>query len=114
MLVSINSACPWWDANPSSFSSCLVSAGLLPRPSQYAEGPLTGQQRQLEMIVDSMDNLGRFSGGRCVASGDAIVHMFTMGLSFGEIVAILIGYFLLFLGVTYLVVARSSKKQLKA
>lgn len=86
----------------------------MPRPSDYKTGPLTGQERQLELITDSLDDLGRFSGGHCVASGDAIVSMYTMGLTYSQIVGILVGYFILFLGITYLVVARSSKKQLKA
>jgi hypothetical protein len=46
-----------------------------------------------------------------VASGDAIVEMYTTGLSFGAVVGILLGYFALFMSVTYFVVYRSSKKR---
>jgi preprotein translocase subunit YajC len=46
-----------------------------------------------------------------VASGDAIVEMYTSGLSFGAVVGILLGYFVLFMSVTYFVVYRSSKKR---
>lgn len=62
------------------------------------------------MITD----LGRFSTpsrrGECVASGDAIVEMYTDGLSFGSVVGILLAYFILFMSVTYFVVWRSSKR----
>jgi hypothetical protein len=62
------------------------------------------------MITD----LGRFSTpsqrGQCVASGDAIVEMYTSQLSFGSTVGILLAYFVLFMAVTYFVVWRSSKR----
>lgn len=58
-----------------------------------------------------ISNLGRFSNGKCVASGDAVVAMYTSGLSFGDVVGILLAYFILFLTVTYYVVWRSSKRR---
>jgi hypothetical protein len=48
-----------------------------------------------------------------VASGNAIVEMYTMGLRYWPIVGILIGFYVLFLVATYLVVKRSARANLK-
>lgn len=72
------------------------------------------QDSSFNTVRNLISNLGRFSTpakpGQCVASGDAIVEMYTSGLSFGEIVGILFAYFFLFMSVTYFVVYRSSKR----
>eukprot|EP00775_Hariotina_reticulata_P011714 gene11714-11859_t len=74
--------------------------------------PTTGN---FKVIKSSLNNLGpRSTNGQCVASGDAIVAMYTSDLTIGEIVAILGGYFLLLMTLTYFVVWRSSKTKLKA
>jgi hypothetical protein len=64
------------------------------------------------MVRSSLSNLASISTGRqCVASGDAVVNMYTVGLSFGATVGILLGYFLLFMAVTYYVVWKYSKQR---
>eukprot|EP00878_Enallax_costatus_P012559 GHUV01013117.1.p1 GENE.GHUV01013117.1~~GHUV01013117.1.p1 ORF type:complete len:585 (+),score=193.17 GHUV01013117.1:274-2028(+) len=86
---------------------------LLPRAP--TSGPVTAQERQLNLITSNLDNLASFSTNRqCIASGNAVVEMYTAGLTFAQIVGILIGYLVLFMTATYLVVAKSAKKQLKA
>mgnify|MGYP001810804029 FL=1 len=76
---------------------------------------LLPQGRAFNQVRGLISNLGRASTpskpGHCVASGDAIVEMYTSGLSFGAVVGILLGYFALFMSVTYFVVYRSSKKR---
>jgi hypothetical protein len=76
---------------------------------------LLPQGPSFRTVRDLISNLGQWSAppkrGQCVASGDAIVEIYTTGLSFGATVGILIGYFALFMSVTYFVVYRSSKKR---
>lgn len=80
----------------------MCPADLLPKSASF------NQVRTL--ITD----LGRFSTpsqrGQCVASGDAIVEMYTDGLTFAQVVGILLAYFVLFMSVTYYVVWRSGKR----
>lgn len=80
----------------------LSAADLLPKGESFRQ------------VRDLINNLGQWSTtskrGQCVASGDAVVEMYTSGLSFGAVVGILLGYFCLFMSVTYIVVWRSSKK----
>lgn len=81
------------------FFSPLLSTDLLPSGAQF---------NQVRTLIS---NLGRFStNNQCVASGDAVVDMYTSGLSNGKVVGILLGYFFLFMTVTYLVVLKSSRK----
>lgn len=78
------------------------SAALIPRTSSF------------NVLRTNLDNLGRVStGGQCVASGNAIVEMYTMGLGYWPIVGILIGFYVLFLAATYLVVKRSARASFK-
>ena len=78
------------------------SAALIPRTSSF------------NLLRTNLDNLGRIStGGQCVASGNAIVEMYTMGLGYWPIVGILIGFYVLFLAATYLVVKRSARASFK-
>jgi hypothetical protein len=82
---------------------CLRAAELLPTTGNF------------KVIKSSLNNLGpRSNNGQCVASGDAIVAMYTSDLTLGEIIAILAGYLLLLMALTYFVVWRSSKTKLKA
>ncbi|KAF6258116.1 hypothetical protein COO60DRAFT_1520342 [Scenedesmus sp. NREL 46B-D3] len=75
---------------------------------------LIPQTSAFDVLRNNLGNLGRLStGGRCVASGDAIVEMYTMGLDYWPIVGILIGFYVLFLLATYLVVKRSARASLK-
>lgn len=91
----------------------MLPAELLPRPP--TSGPVSQQQRQLGLITRNLDNLSSFStNNECIASGDAVVDMYCAGLTFAQIVGILIGYLVLFMVITYLVVRKSAQKQLKA
>jgi len=79
---------------------CVAAADLLPQGGQFNQ------------VRTMINGLGRFStNNQCVASGDAVVDMYTTGLSFGETVGILLGYFMLFIAATYWVVYRSSKRR---
>jgi hypothetical protein len=73
---------------------------------------LMPQTSNTAMVRNSLNNLAGLSTNRqCVASGNAVVDMYTTGLTFGDTVGILLGYFVLFMGVTYYVVWKSSKRR---
>jgi hypothetical protein len=75
---------------------------------------LIPQTASFNILRNNLNSLGRLStGGQCVASGNAIVEMYTMGLGYWPIVGILIGFYMLFLVATYLVVKRSARANLK-
>lgn len=89
-----------------------VPACLLPIGCVLAAADLLPQGPNFSMVRTSLANLAGISTNRqCVASGNAVINMYTSGLSFGAVVGILLGYFVLFMGVTYAVVWRSSKRR---
>lgn len=92
--------------------ACPCACNLRPR---RVPAELLPQTPRLRVITQSLSNLGpRSTGGQCVASGDAIVDMYTTGLSVASTVGILVGYFVVLMTATYVVVWRSSKTKLKA
>jgi len=100
-LVKIELSGRGFDCNSGSGLRVL---GLIP--------DLLPQGGNFNQVRAMMNNLGQYSTNRqCVASGNAVVDMYTTGLSFGAVVGILFGYFVLFLSVTYWVVYRSSKRR---
>eukprot|EP00882_Tetradesmus_deserticola_P008255 GHRQ01008705.1.p1 GENE.GHRQ01008705.1~~GHRQ01008705.1.p1 ORF type:complete len:649 (+),score=233.14 GHRQ01008705.1:624-2570(+) len=92
-----------FDCNSGSGTAAVgLIPALIPRTSAF------------DLLRNNLDNLGRLStDGRCVASGNAIVEMYTMGLGYWQIVGILIGFYVLFLVAAYLVVKRSARAALK-
>lgn len=92
-----------FDCNSGSGTEAVgLIPALIPRTSSF------------NLLRTNLDNLGRIStGGQCVASGNAIVEMYTMGLGYWPIVGILIGFYVLFLAATYVVVKRSARASFK-
>lgn len=60
----------------------------------------------MRMVKHQVDNLG----DGCIASGNAVLAMYTQHLSFGAIFMLLLGYYSLTLIITYLVALRKAKK----
>lgn len=102
-LIQIELSGRGFDCNTSSGLRVL---GLIP--------DLLPKSASFNQVRTLITDLGRFSTpsqrGQCVASGDAIVEMYTDGLTFAQVVGILLAYFVLFMSVTYWVVLRSGKR----
>ncbi|KAF8072475.1 abcG12 [Scenedesmus sp. PABB004] len=102
-LVDIEFTGRGFDCNAGSGAQAVgLIPSLLPDDPAYA------------LIRSNINSLGRISrGGRCVASGDAIVAMYTQGIPYAGVVGVLLGYYVLFLAATYAVVARSARAKSK-
>jgi hypothetical protein len=100
--------------NTTALTRCYVCCCLPLRCYLFVSAALIPSTSSFNVLRTNLNNLGRLStGGQCVASGNAIVEMYTMGLGYWPIVGILIGFYVLFLIATYLVVKRSARASLK-